>query len=172
MQAPEYQILCLQDWQLFGTLTFSRDIPALRKRMCVALARFRKIARASRIDFASLLWVLRNERGEIGAREHFHCLIAGLPAACTEIAWRFRFKNTLESLGGGMARLRYYDTRQSGVSYVTKGLDSVWDQDRANNYEFRKFLDRSCELTLSHSLIRSHRRFKHRVARHEWRRVA
>jgi hypothetical protein len=172
MEAPEADILFKQMWQLFATLTFSGHVPVLRKRMCMSFAWLRQVSRASKIEFSSLLWVLRNERGEIGAREHFHCLIAGLPAGCTEIAWRFRFKNMWESLGGGMARVRRYDTLQSGVSYVTKCLDISWDHDRANYYEFRKFLDQSCELTLSHSLIRAHRRLKHRVAGHEWRRVA
>src|SRR5436309_894314 len=77
-QNPEAVCLRLINWQLFSTLTFE-SIVSEPIRIKMAFAWLRVLASNFRIHFHTLLWCLRQERGEIGGRLHFHSLIANLP---------------------------------------------------------------------------------------------
>jgi hypothetical protein len=158
-------------WQYFGSLTFVQaNLPtSVRRTMVFAL--FRKLAKPLRVYFPDLLWVLRLEEGEITRRRHFHLLIGGLPQWSVKRRSCFALMRTWEGLGGGMARMRIYDPRLAGESYLKKGLGFLSTKDStdgvvtsmpaahktlegANAYELGKFgSEEVLELTCSRSVI-------------------
>jgi len=79
---------------------------------------------------------LRQEHGEIGGRVHFHFLIAGLPLYAVHVATCMSIKAQWEELGGGMARVRKYDSREQGLEYLLKCLNVT--NAGANLYEVTK----------------------------------
>lgn len=149
METPEAVILSRLPWQVFGSLTFKpRDEGMSTRRQRVMFFAFvRKIAEYSGMYFPDFQWVLRMERGEKFGREHLHCLL-GDPLEPTSKTDRFAMMALWEKLGGGMTRLREYETRQSGVDYVCKCLGG--ESSGANAYELNKF-GSAGELTLSHA---------------------
>lgn len=149
----------LHRWQLFITLTFrSKDgsgnavkVPKADERQKMLFAFLRRVAlglkrshkggnRIEVIPFGALLWVAREERGELNGRHHFHILLDGLPPSRLNTSERFAIKAIWSGLGGGHSDVRMFDTRLPGVEYVMKGL-AGWRQANANSYELRKFDD-------------------------------
>lgn len=150
--------LSLHRWQLFLTLTFdshdrktgaAKRVPkeADRRKMLFAflhearegLKRSKETGRRIEvIPWDELMWVAREERGELNGRHHFHILLDGIPSTRMNHTERFVLKAIWNSLGGGFADVRMFDTRLSGVRYVLKGLEG-WSQRNANSYEIRKF---------------------------------
>lgn len=97
------------------------------------------------------MWVLRHERGEVGERPHFHCLIRGLPVGADIRPFRFAAMHRWEQLGGGMARIRSFDGLElmqsaSFVGYTLKNLG-------ANAYEIAKFELDGTDVRLSPALL-------------------
>jgi hypothetical protein len=78
---------------------------------------------------------------------HFHFLIAGLPLYAVQDATAMSIKAQWERLGGGMARVREYDSRQQGLEYLLKCLKAG-----ANLYEVTKFSYSADEVMLSNSI--------------------
>jgi len=146
-------------WQYFGTLTFkSARLPEkARLRMWFALAR--RICRWYKIPFQSSVWALRQESGEITGRKHFHFLFAGLPPSVVNVSSCMSMKSFWETIGGGMARIRMYDSTQQGVDYLLKCLAP---DAGGNLYETCKFSHACDEVLLSHSM--SDTRFHNRVS--------
>jgi len=88
--------------------------------------------------------------------------MAGLPDS---ISARFAMMHNWENLGGGMARVRQFNQRLSGVGYVTKCLELQLGHFGGDVYELQKFGSLSCQLTLSNSLLHAARRGRIMIAR-------
>jgi hypothetical protein len=160
---PEKHQLDFVQWQFFCTFTFKTLEVTETVWLKMYFAIMREQADNFGVHFLKILWVLRNEKGEITARPHFHALIAGLPTSAVTHATCFSFMKIWEKHGGGQARVRVYDPTLSGVGYVLKGVDEVYTAG-ANWYELGKFGMR-CDVMLSMSLIRhlqNRSRFGHR----------
>lgn len=90
-----------------------------------------------RVPFKHLLWMAREERGEVGGRYHYHILLGGLSPSTLNKSTCFALKGLWTSIGGGFADVRLFDTSLPGVKYVMKGLNE-WSPALANAYEMRK----------------------------------
>jgi hypothetical protein len=148
MEVPEVHVLNRVGWQFFGTLTFKSERLPERVRLGLYFALLRESKTVLGTKFAYLLWCLRQERGEMGGRRHFHFLLAGtqertvIPTSC------FWLQAKWEQLGGGMARIRVFDTRLNAGSYMLSR--SGFDENiGADVYESAKFSDKACELMLA-----------------------
>lgn len=146
----------LHSWAFFVTLTFtSRDkagnavnVPGFGDRRKMVFAFLREVAKGNyrnkqqkrihSVNFASLLWLAREERGEQGGRYHFHILLDGLPPSRINRTECFSIKSIWTGLGGGWSDVRLFDARLDGVDYVMKGL-AQWSPLHANAYELAKF---------------------------------
>lgn len=143
-------VLGLVDWQLFTTLTFKQAQLPERVRLAMAFGWLRGIAKAAHVHFKlELIWCLRLEHGELGGRLHFHALVGGLPERFPRsIRSRMQAKNSWEAFGGGMARVREFNSALSGEDYMLK--DDKWLLQRgADAYESAKFGSSTCQLMFS-----------------------
>ena len=134
-------------WQFFGTLTFKSAKMPERVRLSMFFALVRRVCRWHKVPFRKCVWALRQEHGEIGGRLHFHFLIAGLPPLAVQVATAMSLKAQWETLGGGMARVREYDSREQALEYLLKCL-----QAGANLYEVSKFSSSADEVMLAHAI--------------------
>ena len=137
-------------WQFFGTLTFKSAKLPERVRLGMFFALVRSAWRWHKIPFRKCVWVLRQEHGEIGGRLHFHFLIAGLPLYAVQVATAMSIKAQWQELGGGMARVRKFDSREQGLEYLLKDLNVT--NAGANLYEVTKFSYSADEVMLSNSI--------------------
>jgi hypothetical protein len=137
-------------WQFFGTLTFKSAKLPERVRVSMFFALVRCVCRWHKVPFRQCLWALRQESGEIGGRLHFHFLIAGLPSYAVQVATCMSIKAQWERLGGGMARVREYDSGEQGLEYILKCLNVT--NAGANLYEVTKFSHSADEVMLSNSI--------------------
>jgi hypothetical protein len=105
--------------------------------------------------FKDLTWILREEFGEVTNRLHWHALVSGMKSSLVRPTTCLFMMGYWEGIGGGMARIRVYDARQDGASYVTKGLtEDAFTSSGANRYEVGKFNgDESLMLIPSNSLL-------------------
>lgn len=139
-------------WQYFGTLTFSGVEPSLCLSTKLAFAHFYRCARLLRVPFGLLVWALRVERGEIGGRLHYHCLIGGGRRTPNK-GLCFALNQLWDCMPRcGHARHRLFDQKQNGTSYVSSCLANH-NTAGADFYESQKFGDRGSDLTLSDSLL-------------------
>jgi len=136
-------------WQFFGTLTFRSARVPERKRITKWFALARKIARWHKVNFPKLVWALRMESGEISGRLHYHFLLANLPLYAVQRGTCFSLMAQWEKLGGGMARVREYDSTLGGLDYFLKCLHI---DPGANAYEVGKFSGSVDGLLLSDSM--------------------
>ena len=134
-------------WQFFGTLTFKSARLPERVRLSMFFALVRCLCRWHKVPFRKCVWALRLESGEISGRLHFHFLIAGLPPYAVQVATCMSIKAQWERIGGGMARVREYDSREQGLEYLLKCLNAG-----ANLYEVTKFSYSADEVMLSNSI--------------------
>jgi hypothetical protein len=137
-------------WQFFGTLTFKSARLPERVRLGMFFALVRCLCRWHKVPFRKCVWALRQEPGEITGRLHFHFLIAGLPPYAVQVATCMSIKAQWEKLGGGMARVRKYDSRRQGLEYTLKCLNV--SNRGANLYEVGKFSHSADEVMLSNSI--------------------
>ena len=149
-------------WEWFGTLTFQGKPPGPTKAKAMALNYLFRVARLCKVQFSSLVWVLREELGEQGGRRHFHFLLSGTslprtPAGCHIL------KRVWERVGGprGFALVKVYDRALAGAAYVTKCLSWVGTADGAH-YEVQKFARTEEPPMLSKSLVRRLQRMSDR----------
>jgi len=149
VEIPEIHTLSTVDWQFFGSLTFRSERHSERVRLAMWFALARRLAKWNRVHFLNLLWCLRMEKGEIGGRKHFHCLISGLPEGSVNVATCFSIMRQWERFGGGMARVRIYNPALHGGEYILKCLGSG-----ADVYESAKFGEVGRDLMLSKSVRR------------------
>jgi hypothetical protein len=134
-------------WQFFGTLTFKSARLPERVRLSMFFALVRCLCRWHKVPFRKCVWALRQEHGEITGRLHFHFLIAGLPPYAVQVATCMSIKAQWERIGGGMARVREYDSREQGLEYLLKCLNAG-----ANLYEVTKFSYSADEVLLANSI--------------------
>jgi hypothetical protein len=154
---PELLSLSSIEWQLFSTFTFKKERLPERVRLAMFFALARTTARNFGLHFKSLLWLLRQERGETFGRLHYHVLIAGLPAHFAP----FPTCNSTEKLwvkfGGGHARVTVFNPSLKGVDYILKGGDemarSLSTRMGGDYHELTKF-GGACDLTLSESVCK------------------
>jgi hypothetical protein len=148
MEVPEVHVLNRIDWQFFGTLTFKSERLPERVRIGLFFALLREFGAKFGTKFAHLLWCLRQEQGELFGRRHFHFLLAGARVALTIPTTGFWLQDKWEKLGGGMARIRVFDSRLNAGSYILKqnGFDACIG---ADVYESAKFSSKACELMLA-----------------------
>ena len=151
---PEKHLLEHIGWQFFCTLTFR----SLKVNQAAWLKMYASLianqADNFGIHFYKILWALRYELGEQTGRPHFHALIAGLPNTAVQSSTCFAFMKLWEQMGGGIARVRVYDSTLAGVEYVLKGVDEAYTNAGANVYELNKFGLR-CDVMLSMSLVQT-----------------
>jgi hypothetical protein len=74
----------------------------------------------------------------------------GFAAVCRPGRYMYEFKAQWEKLGGGMARVRKYDSRRQGLEYTLKCLNAT--NGGANLYEVGKFSHSADEVMLSNSI--------------------
>jgi len=154
MESPELLYLSEVRWQVFGGFSFKGSRPPAESvRLKMWFAALREVTAKLRLYFPSLLWVLRQERGEATQREHFHALIAGLPEQMVNVSTCFLIQKTWAALGGGKAPVHLFDPRLAGVEYATKCL-GVEKSLGGDIYESSKFGSKACELMRSRSLDR------------------
>ena len=137
-------------WQFFGSLTFKSAKLPERVRITMFFAFVRCLCRWHKVPFRKCLWALRQEPGEITGRLHFHFLIAGLPLYAVQVATAMSIKAQWQELGGGMARVRKFDSREQGLEYLLKDLNVT--NAGANLYEVTKFSYSADEVMLSNSI--------------------
>ena len=65
------------DWDLFGTLTFTKSVPPTKRAFGMAWAHFYQAAKLVNRPYGQLLIALRPELGELFGRFHFHYLLGG-----------------------------------------------------------------------------------------------
>lgn len=148
----------LHSWAFFVTLTFdSKDecgnakrVPGYGDRQKMLFAFLREVAKGNKrnkqgkriesVNFPSLLFLARDERGELRGRNHFHILLDGLPPTRKNLSECNVMKAIWKGLRGGHADCRLFDTRLKGVTYVMKGLEQ-WSRVHANAYEMAKFTE-------------------------------
>lgn len=151
MEKPDIHILQIIYWQLFASLTFKQERLPERIRLRIFFAWLRELAGWYRVYFHRLVWCLRQERGEMTGRRHFHCLIAGLPRHAVATSTCMALKVQWEKVGGGMARVSEFDPTLNGGGYVLKCLGEK--SNAGDVYESSKF-GGGCELMLSKSVYR------------------
>jgi hypothetical protein len=124
-------VLARLRWDLFGTLTF-RASPRPRSAMGLVWRHMGHAARLCGQSYSRLLMAVREERGGLGGRLHFHYLLGGtfhanLNTLAARLTWDWRTH--------GFASIRSFDNAQRGVAYVTKclGLSA------ADSYELARF---------------------------------
>lgn len=133
----------------------SMQFALLRRLASMGQKRGRERSGLERLHF-----LIREEFGEATDRLHWHALISGLPKGIVSQNTCMFVMGFWEGFGGGMARVRVYDsTGQGAAEYMTDGLEGiVKDGGGANRYEVAKFgLDDSLMLILSKSLIKQWR---------------
>jgi hypothetical protein len=150
---PEKHLLENIKWQFFCTFTFRTLKVSEAVWLKMYFAMMREQADNFGVHFLKILWVLRKEKGEMTQRPHFHALIAGLPNTAVNEATCFSYMKIWERIGGGISRVRVFDSTLAGVEYVLKGVDEAFSNAGANWYELRKFGER-CDVMLSLSSIR------------------
>jgi hypothetical protein len=154
MESPELLTLSQVGWQVFGTFTFRGVTPpseSIRVKMWFAM--LRRASAQLRLYFPSVLWLLRQERGETTYRQHFHALFAGFPERMVNPQTCFLIKHAWEEVGGGKGPVHLFDPRLAGAEYVTKCLGGFSDSTLGGDiYESEKFGSKACELMRSHSL--------------------
>jgi len=158
------------EWEYFVTLTFGtgwRHMPASRI-MKLVFKWLRVTAEFHGVKWENWLWVVRGEHGETTGRFHLHALLAyrGTSFVPNSKTTRFTMMHLWESSGGGMARVRAYSGELEGVGYILKGLEAwstqgehsgkaaPYSADGANCYEVGRFDPESCDVMLSHSVMR------------------
>lgn len=105
--------------------------------------------------FQNLVWIVREEFGEVTNRLHWHALVSGVPKSLVRSTTCLFMMGYWEGIGGGMSRVRTFDARKDGASYVTKGLDEgQFTKSGADRYEIGKFNgDETLMLIPSRSLL-------------------
>jgi len=140
------------NWDLFGTLTFTKSVPPTKRAFGMAWAHFYQAAKLVNRPYGQLLIALRPELGEMFGRFHFHYLLGGtLASNVITLAHTLEYKWAGFSGLGALSKIRAYDRTKAGVEYVTKCLSS--GTLGANEYELRKF-NLSDSVTLSRSVFR------------------
>ncbi len=158
MELPEIHVLNRIRWQFFGTLTFKSMRISERKRHHMWYAFLRQSARHFHMPFERLLWVLRNEEGEITGRLHFHFLLAGLDRRYQNPSTCFWLMDQWEQLKGGMARVTVFDPRLNAGAYILKDLTLDDASLGGGFYESAKFGGGECQLTIAHSVWKTAKR--------------
>lgn len=152
------------DWQFFVTCTYknSRTMSA-KARHAMQFQWMRRLGamhggeKKGAASLRDLRFIIREEFGEQNSRLHWHALVSGLPQSLVRPTTCLFMMGFWEGIGGGMSRVRVFDTAQDGVSYVTKGLEggiNDWTDQGANRYEIGKFnQDDTLMLIPSHALL-------------------
>jgi hypothetical protein len=109
----------------------------------------RELCRWFRVPWSRAIWALRQEPGEITGRLHFHFLYAGVPPAAVQGATCLSVMAQWERIGGGIARVREYDSRKHGLEYIMKCLGN---NNGSNLYEVGKFSSSADGVMLSNSI--------------------
>ncbi len=136
---PELELITrYPSWCNFGTLTFKGSAaPSDAVRYKLAFAFLRAVAVLGKQPFSRLIWVLRDELGEITSRPHFHVLL-GRTHLPLNPSTNFRLMSGWEKIGGGIARMSIFNRALAGAEYVTKCLSGESARG-ASQYELDKF---------------------------------
>lgn len=159
MEVPETHVMNKVHWQFFGTLTFKKERMAERHRLGMWFALLRQTGKQFKTPFPNLLWILRQERGELFGRTHFHYLLAGLDRRVEHPTTCFWLMNRWEQLNGGMSRVHVFDPRLGAGAYMLKGEGAFNDRTLGGDtYESTKFASPDCELMIANSVWKVARR--------------
>jgi len=162
-------------WDMFISPTYASSlangnslaVPTPPVRRCILFEFIRRINEAYNIPDGCLLYVAREEFGELNGRAHWHILLGGLH----HIAGRgirpspniksdtYRLIALWKKCGksAGIVDSRAFDARLSGVDYIMKGLKyGDYSTDQANAYEMNKFCEdeEGRQLILAPSVLR------------------
>lgn len=138
MNLGELELICrYPGWEFFGTQTFARTPKQVARARGGAIQFFYRLAKVVEVPFPSLVWVLREERGEAAGRLHYHYLIGGtsLPVA---ISGCYVLKRIWERAGMGFADVKVFEAGLRGPEYMTKWLSGAATAAGAA-YEVAKF---------------------------------
>lgn len=102
------------------------------------------------VSIERVLWVLRQEKGELNGREHLHAVFAGFPEYVLNVRTCFSLIACWQhEVGGGWSQFRLWEKGLDALSYITK--PPSWSFASANDYESSKFGNRACEVIVSQS---------------------
>lgn len=153
---PEAYSLRRFYWQLFATLTFVEPPTTRAASLPQVFAWMRDVARAGRIHFRRLMWILRFEFGPRGDRGHYHLCIAGMPQGLLDRSLCDSLQASWWTRGGGLSEVALYDQGRDGLGYVLK-LQSMLQGSPLGPSSSSRIND-DCEPMLSVSLIEAVRR--------------
>lgn len=107
-------------WQLFLTLTW-RSVKSDGVRFKTLFAFLRTTSEWAGVHFHQLLWAVRQERGELGGRLHFHVLVGGIPKPKVNLSLVFALRGAWRKHGGGMSVVTPYYAGLGAVEYSFGG---------------------------------------------------
>lgn len=150
-------------WRVFGTGTFTSTIPSMKRRKELLFDFLRETARLVRVPWPTLLWAIRQERGERGDRLHYHWLI-GASSWQPTISQMFIMNNLWDRLPGcGFSRNKivYPENMMEAIEYhqkawvpVLRSSGGATMSEGATRYESQKFGYRGTDTMLADSLLR------------------
>jgi len=143
----------VSSWQYFGTGTFVGLEPSTATAQRLLFAHLYRCADALRIPFHRLLWAIRQERGEIGDRLHYHWLLGGSHKTPSKGLCFYMMDLWKRLPRCGFSRVYVYDCTRHGAEYVISCL-SKRETGAASLYEYRKFGSWGSDVTLSDSVAR------------------
>jgi hypothetical protein len=164
VEAPEIHILNRIRWQFFWTGTFANPMPGPHRRRNMLFAFLRTVAALQKVHFKRMLWVARDELGEVGGRPHYHALLGGFDPRRYNLTSCFAVLDCWRKIGGGHTTCTLFDRRLSAVDYLTKPARAI-DPGNAkelrargiriggDRYESAKFGSLAAELTIARSVL-------------------
>jgi hypothetical protein len=150
--SPYYHAFRRVPWQFCLSLTFEEPVPSERVRLSMFRSLMRKFARKTHLHFDRLIWLLREENGDLDGRAHFHAVACG-------VSFRWLGQSTVRWLEtewkrtrGGTAKVEIYDP-SIPFDFLQYALKISWRD--ANSFEGResaKFGPNDCKLIRSPGL--------------------
>ena len=139
---------CMTGWRVGWMVVpeqLVRPIERLQQNLSISVPTLSQIAAEAAFAGRDEMEIVKH-----GYEANRHILIAGLPPFAVQVATCMSLKAQWEKLGGGMARVRKYDSRKQGLDYTLKCLQIT--DGGANLYEVGKFSHSADEVMLSNSI--------------------
>lgn len=136
---PEIELISrFPDWEFFVTLTFKGRPPKPVQGRKRVFAWLRQVCKLANTPFRSMLWVLREERGEATGRLHYHLLLSKTRLPLNSESCFALMRVWSRKLSNGLARSHVFNRSLCGSAYVSKCLSGE-GAIGGDDYEGRKF---------------------------------